>query len=242
MNYKTILILFATLILTACIDETERIKGHAIIVDNFIDRNPIENLYIEVKYTTDGGYTWNFLSSSKTDKYGYFEIDASYKTYFMNLDRGEHAIVYTDSEHSDTLGRFGFQFPDNTYSYVTIHLDTFSLSHKIWVIPRISSLGNLQPDEISIEFNNCELADTSQTNMTFRGSIDVNRTFTPIEIIMSMNTQHWLSYGTRYLATGSLKKNSQKIGFGYFKLEECKHTIEGDTLYLNFNVVDEVNP
>ena len=53
---------------------------------------------------------------------------------------------------------------------------------------------------------------------------------------MSMNTQHWLSYGTGELARGSLKKDTKEIAFGYFKLEKFKRTIEGDTLYLDFNV------
>ena len=51
-----------------------------------------------------------------------------------------------------------------------------------------------------------------------------------------MNTQHWLSYGTGDLARGSLKKDTKEIAFGYFKLEKFKRTIEGDTLYLDFNV------
>ena len=72
--------------------------------------------------------------------------------------------------------------------------------------------------------------------MTFYGSVDLNQQFTPVEIIMSMNIQHWLSYGTRDFARGSLKVNSEEIGFEYFKLEQSKHTIEGDTLYLDFDI------
>lgn len=239
MKIRTIIFLFATLIITACSDEyygTDKIKGKAFIVDNFMDRNPLEGLYIEVVYTKDEGYTYDYLSSSNTDINGCFEIDTEFKAGFFNIDSWAVANVYSDSDYSGTLGSFIFQFPDNTYDYKTIHLDTFSLSHNIWVIPRIKSLGDNQPDEISIDFNNCELVDTSFTNMTFYGSFDLNQQFTPVEIIMSMNIQHWLSYGTRKLARGSLKINSKEIGFGYFKLEESKHTIEGDTLYLDFNI------
>ena len=32
------------------------------------------------------------------------------------------------------------------------------------------------------------------------------------------------------------KKRYKKIAFGYFKLEKSKRTVEGDTLYLDFNV------
>jgi hypothetical protein len=53
---------------------------------------------------------------------------------------------------------------------------------------------------------------------------------------MNMNTQHWLSYGTREFARGGLKKDNNEIAFGYFKLEKSKRTVEGDTLYLDFNV------
>ncbi len=56
---------------------------------------------------------------------------------------------------------------------------------------------------------------------------------------MTMNIQHWLSFGTREFARGNLKIDSKEIGYGYFKLEESKHTIEGDTLYLNFDIIKE---
>ncbi len=72
--------------------------------------------------------------------------------------------------------------------------------------------------------------------MTYYGSVDINQTFTPVEIKMTMNIQHWLTYGTREFARGSLKIDSNEVCFGYFKLEESKHTIEGDTLYLNFDI------
>lgn len=236
LNFKTIIILFATLLFSACTDETDKISGHAFIVDNFKDKNPLEGIYIEVEYTKNEGYSYDFLHSVTTDKKGYFKIDTEFKTDVFSIDCWAVANVYSDTEYTDTLGNFSFQFPDGTYGYKTIHLDTFSLPHNIWVIPRISNLGNYKPDEISINFYNCELIDTSLTDMTFFGSVNVNQTFTPVEIKMNMNIQHWLSYGSRDFARGSLKKNSQEIGFGYFKLEKSKHTIEGDTLYLNFEI------
>ena len=238
MNTKTIFILFAIFLFSSCIDDADKISGHAFIVDNFKDKNPLEGIYIEVEYTKNEGYNYDFLQSATTDKNGYFKIDTEFKTDVFSIDSWAVANVYSDKEYSDTLGNFSFQFPNDTYGYKTIHLDTFSLSHNIWVIPRISNLGNYKPDEISIHFDNCELVDSSHENMTFFGSVNVNQTFTPVEIKMTMNTQHWLSYGTRDLARGSLKKNSQEIGFGYFNLEKSKHTVEGDTLYLNFNIVE----
>jgi len=234
------IILFATLIFSACdiIDVNDEIRGDAFIVDNFIDKNPLEGLYIEIEYTRDEGYTYDFLTSSITDNNGYFEIDEKIENSYLCIDCWTVANVYSDTDYSDTLGHFGFQFFDDTHGYKTIHLDTFSLSHNIWVMPRIGSLGDLEPDEISIDFYNCELIDTSLTNMTFYGAVDVNQTFTPVEIKMTMNIQHWLSYGTRELAWGSLKKDSQQIGIGSFRLEDSKHTIEGDTLYLNLDIVE----
>jgi hypothetical protein len=53
---------------------------------------------------------------------------------------------------------------------------------------------------------------------------------------MNMLLQHWLTYGSRELAYAQLMKNSERIGFGYFTLEEFKHTNEGDTLCVNFDV------
>ena len=236
MKAKILYCLFAFGLLTACDLENDRIRGHAVIVDNFKDRNPLEGISIELSFTKDGGYNYNFLQSVATDNNGYFEIDAEYKTGFMCLDCWTVAEVYSDLEHTDTLGSFGFQFADKTYSYKTIHLDTFSLSHKVWIVPRIIDLGGFQPDQLSIEFNNCELVDNSKKEMNYFGTISKNQTFAPVEMEMTLNTQHWLSYGTGYLARGSLKTDSIEIAFGYFKLEELKRTVEGDTLYLDFNV------
>lgn len=206
-------------------------------MDNFKDKNPLEGILIELKYTKDEGYNYNLLQSVTTDKNGNFKIDAEYKTGFMCLDCWTVAEVYSDLEHTDTLGDFGFQFANNTYSYKTIHLDTFSLSHNVWIIPKIIDLGGFQPDQISIDFYNCDLVDKSQKVMTYSGEIKVNRTFTPVELEMNMNTQHWLSYGNlAYLARGSLKKDTKEIAFGYFKLKKTNRTVEGDTLYIDFDV------
>lgn len=237
-NLKLTVLLFNLLTFTACINTftTDKIKGQAIIIDNFKDKNPLERLYIEVKYTNDEGYTFNSLSGSATDENGYFEIDTEYKTGLLSLDSWAIANVYTDINQSEKLGSFGFQFPKHTYDYMTIHLDTFSLPHNIWVIPVIKDLGSYQPDEISIDFYNCDVVDTSNTNMTFRDSFTVNQTLNPVEIKMTMNIQHWLTYGSGELARGSLKINNEEIGFGYFRLEEVKHSSEGDVFYLNFTV------
>ena len=236
MKTKILFVLFTIGLLTACELDNDRIRGQAVIVDNFKDKNPLEGIIIELKYTKDEGYNYNLLQSVTTDKNGYFKIDAEYKTGFMCLDCWTVAEVYSDLEHTDTLGNFGFQFADKTYSYKTIHLDTFSLSHKVWIVPRIIDLGGFQPDQLSIEFDNCKLVDKSKKEMDYFGTISNNQTFAPVEMEMTLNTQHWLSYGTRDLARGSLKKNAKEIAFGYFKLENVKRTIEGDTLYLDFNV------
>lgn len=221
---------------SACSSETDKISGHAFMVNNFKEKKPLEGIYIEIEYTKNEGYKYDLLQSVTTDKNGFFNIDTKFKTDFMCIDCWAVANVYSNKEYTDTLGSFRFQYPNNTYAYTTIHLDTFSLSHNIWVIPKIINLEGYQPDELSIDFDNCELIDSTQKNMNYFGVVNKNQTFTPVQIKMTMNTQHWLSYGTRDLARGSLKKDSKEIAFGYFKLEKSKHTIEGDTLYLNFNV------
>jgi hypothetical protein len=78
--------------------------------------------------------------------------------------------------------------------------------------------------------------DTSFRVVTYNGSIDLYQEFNPVEITMSMNIQHCLSYGSGELAKGSLKIDSEEIGFGYFKLEQPKYTTEGDTVYLDFDI------
>jgi hypothetical protein len=236
MKPKTIFIFLMSLLFTSCGLETDKISGHAIIVDNFKDKNPIEGLYIEIEHTVDEGYNYEVVEKTKTDKNGFFEIDTKFRTGFMCIDCWAVANVYSDNQYSDTLGSFGFQFANNTYRYKTIHLDTFSLPHNIWLIPKIINLDVYQPDAISIDFYNIDLVDSSQKLMTYYGSVAENQTFTPVEISMDMNLQHWLSYGSKDLARGSLKKDSKEIGFGYFKLENSKRTVEGDTLYLNFTV------
>lgn len=239
MKTRIILLFFTALMLTSCFDYTDEIVGHAIIVDNFENKTPLEGLYIEVEHTEDEGYNYDVIANDTTDENGYFEINTKIKAGFINIDSWSLAHVYSDTEYSDTLGYFTFQFPDHTYGYKTIHLDTFSLSHNIWVIPRISNLGGYQADEILIHYYNCTLVDPSTRNMTFPGPVYENQTFDPVEITMTINIQHWLTYGSRDFARGSLKKDSQEIGFGYFKLEEYMHTIEGDTSYLNFDVVED---
>lgn len=233
MNTKIIILLFATLTLTACnLDSlfSDDIKGNAIIVDNFKDKNPLEDIYIEVVEYYENN-TFKILTTSTTDENGYFEINTECG---IDIDTYVFAKVYSDSDYSDTLGSFSFY--SGNYDYETIHLDTFSLSHNIWVIPRINSLGGYQPDEISIDYDNCELTDTALTNTTYNGLLYENQTLNPVEIKMTMNLQHWLTYGTRDLAFARLKKDSQQIAYGYFKLEDCAHTSEGDSLYINFEI------
>lgn len=240
MKIKTIYFLLAAVIISACerIEATDKLSGTAIIVDNFKNNMPLEGIYIEVEYAKDESAPSEIIASTTTDKNGFFEINERYASGLLNLDSWLVAHVYKDAKYSDTLGEFGFQFPKNTFRYKTIHLDTFSMPYNIWVIPRISTLSNLQPDEITIEFFNCEVVDAAQKNITHSGTVSLNQTFTPAEIKMTMNMQHWLMYGSKEIAKGTLKKGGQTIGFGHFKLEETKRTVEGDTLYLDFDVAD----
>lgn len=242
-NTKSIILLFTLVTFTACINSvvTEKIKGEAIIVDNFIDKNPLQGLNVEVEYTNDEGYNYDFLSSSITDENGYFAIDTEYKTGVFNLDSWSVANVYTDANHSEQLGSFSFQFPAHTYDYQTIHLDTFSLQHNVWIVPVIKDLGDYQPDEITIDFHNADLVDETQKNMTFSDNITVNQTFTPVEMKMTMNMQHWLASGEgrALIARGGLRINSEEVAFGYFWSHDAMRTVEGDTLYLEFTMEED---
>ena len=240
-SMQYLIICCSLFVFTACIESftADKIKGQAIIVDNFKDRNPLEGLYVEVEYTRDEGYNYDFLSSSITDENGYFEIDTDYQAGFLSLDSWAIANVYTGANHSEQLGSFSFQFPEGTYKYKTIHLDTFSLQHHVWIVPVIKDLDDYQPDEIAIDFYNADLVDDTQKNMTFSNNIAVNQTFMPIEMKMTMNMQHWLSFGSRELARGGLRVNAEEVAFGYFRLEDAKRTVEGDTLYLEFTVEED---
>jgi hypothetical protein len=234
---KTTLIMLASILLfTACFDSVRKYKGHAVIVDNFNDRNPLEGVYIEMKYTNVEGGDYKYLDGVTTDKNGYFELNTSFNAPFFGFDSDAYASVYSDTKYTDTLGFFRFQFNDDTFAYLTIHLDTFALSHNIWIIPRIKNLGKHQPDEIVIEFQNCGLVDNSRRTTTYSGNIALNQTFEPVEIIMSMSLQHWLCFGSRDLAFAILKKNNNEIGYGYFKLEKPERTVTGDTLYIDFSI------
>jgi len=232
----TLIILASTILFTACFDSIQQYRGHAVIVDNFNDRNPLEGIYIEMKYTNIEGGEYQYLDGVTTDKNGYFEINTGFSAPFFGFDSDAYASVYSDTKYTDTLGFFRFQFNDDSFAFLTIHLDTFVLAHNIWIIPRIKNSGNHQPDEIVIEFNNVSLVDNSVRTKTYSGNIALNQTFEPVEIIMSLNLQHWLSYGSRDLAYGILKKNNQQIGFGNFKLEKPGRTVSGDTLYIDFSI------
>lgn len=242
MKSRVIILLFTLLFLAGCSDNhfsTERIQGHAVIVDNYKDKNPLKGIYIEIVYTNDGGYTYNYLASTTTDSDGYFEFDVTNSTGYFNLDYKALATVYSDSDYSDSLGSFAFQFAEDTFKYKTIHLDTFSLSHNVILIPEIKGLGDSLPGDLSVRYS-CELVDATMANMNFSGPFYENQTLEPVEMIMSMNYQHWLRYGSRDLAFVTAMTGSDTLGFGYFKLENPVYTTHGDTLYLAFDRIPDI--
>ena len=68
-----LLILFSILFLISCFNPFhDKIKGHAVIVDNFTDKNPLEGVYIEVEQTEDEGYNYYVIGSAITDENGRF--------------------------------------------------------------------------------------------------------------------------------------------------------------------------
>jgi hypothetical protein len=237
MKTKILFITFTAIMLTSCLSPFyDEIRGHAVIIDNFTDKNPLVGVYVEVEHTEDEGYNYYVIGSATTDSSGYFNLDLKFESAIFTIDAWSIAYVYSDTAYTDTLGYFSFQFAEDTYSYQTIHLDTFVLSHTIWIKPRIRDLGAYQPDEIIIDYNNCELIDPFSEHIIYSNSIYEGQAFNLVQIEMNMLLQHWLTYGSRELAYAQLMKNSERIGFGYFTLEEFKHTNEGDTLCVNFDV------
>lgn len=212
-----------------------KIKGSAHIIDNFNDKNPLEGLYIEVIYDAADGDGVRVLASAVTDKNGYFELEGEYNDGGFNLDNWECAYVFKDAEKLDTLGWFRFHFADETYEYRTIHIDTFSLEHNIWVKPRIVDLKNEKADGVYLSFYNAKPKLKENLNNELYGEVNEGSTFDAIEIKMPMNTQHWLIYGTRDLATGGLLKNGEAFGSGDWNLNYNRPTKPGDTLFLDFS-------
>lgn len=61
MKSTILFTLLSMLLLSSCGFDTEKIKGHAVIVDNFTDRNLLEGIYIEITQTNDEGYTYEIV-------------------------------------------------------------------------------------------------------------------------------------------------------------------------------------
>ena len=212
-----------------------KIKGGAHFIDNFNDKNPLEGLYVEAIYDAADGDGIQILASAVTDKNGYFELEGEYFSGGFNLDNWDCAYVFKDAEKLDTLGWFGFQFADETYKYRTIHIDTFSLEHTIWVKPRILDLQKEKSEGVYLSFYNAKPQQNKNKYIEFFGEITEGKTFEPIEVKMPLNTQHWLNFGTRTLATGGLIKSGETFGSGDWKLNYNRPTKPGDTLFLDFS-------
>ena len=237
MKLKIVLLLFTIFLFTSCFHPFhDEIKGHAVIVDNFKDKTPLKGVYIEVEHTEDEGYNYYVIGSATTDSTGYFNLDIVFESAIFTIDAWSIAYVYSDTFYTDTLGNFSFQFAEDTYNYKTIHIDTLCLEHNVWVVPRIGSLGDNLADELSTSYHNCPLVDAQKENVSYCSPFYVGQTFDPFEIKMTMRLQHWLTFGSRELGFVVLKKDSETIGYGGFTLVEFKHTNEGDTLYVNFDV------
>jgi hypothetical protein len=229
------------ILLSGCLNklqENNEIIGQAILVDNFRDKQPLEHAYIEIEYTSNDGIDPEVIYSTSSNEEGYFEIEAEYQSEYLNIDSWTVAKVYSDQSKTDTLGSFSFQFAEDTYSYKTIYLDTFCLAHQVWLIPRITDLNGCLADEITIEFNNCDPIEPSIKIVSYPNPFNEDQTFPPVEIDMNMNLQHWLRYGSKELAWCRLKLNTQEVGYGYFVLENPYHTKEGDSIYLDFRLID----
>lgn len=233
MKLFTPILIGAFILVSSCDVVSTKIDDGAYIVNNRIDRTPLEGLYIELEYTKDEGSTYKVLASTYTDEYGYFEFDERRKDCFDCWDR---TFVYSDSLYSDTLGGFEYAFQDdNLWGAHVLHVDTFVQEHRLWLVPRMTDLGDLEANGLYIHSTSYYANSTQWVNGQ---TIEAGQTYDGIEITMDMQLQHWLSFGTGELARGELRNNGASVGFGYFKAPDTVQTIEGDTLFLDFVLQD----
>ena len=224
----------AILLFQSCSLTTTKLKDGAYIVNDLDSKQPLNELYVEVTYTTDEGSSYNLLASTHTNEDGWFEFDEQYSGCF---DCWSHVHVYSDENYSDTLGGFEYAFPDGALNGARIlHADTFVLEHEVVVIPRIGS-SNVTGDSMSIHFNNVDLNSGNQ-NQSFTQAINPGTQFPAESFQMTMQLQHWLRFGTGDLARGVVFNSGVEVESGYFKLSDYSGSVAGDTVYMDYTPRD----
>ena len=239
MTYlKKLTILAGISTITSCSFTTTNIEGGAYIVESTRIQNPIQGAYLEIQYTTDEGGSYDILATTTTDENGYFYFDEKSPDCF---DCWERVDVYSDSTGQILLGSFEFVSAnfDNIFSPDIIHVDTFSLEHTIYAVPRIDSLPTGDYSNLSYAVTSFPLASGVASNYSVSGPIQIGDQFNPIELIMSFQTQHWIQYGYGQIAqTSILNSQNQEINGGFFLKTPDRYTAQGDTVYLEYRPRD----
>jgi hypothetical protein len=239
MTYlKKLTILAGISTITSCSFTTTNIEGGAYIVESTRIQNPIQGAYLEIQYTTDEGGSYDILATTTTDENGYFYFDEKSPDCF---DCWERVDVYSDSTGQTLLGSFEFVSAnfDNIFSPDIIHVDTFSLEHTIYAVPRMDSLPTGDYSNLSYAVTSFPLASGVASNYSVSGPIQIGDQFNPIELIMSFQTQHWIQYGYGQIAqTSILNSQNQEINGGFFLKIPDRYTAQGDTVYLEYRPRD----
>ena len=238
ISLKKLTVLTGILAITSCTLTTTDIEGGAYIVESTKTQKPIQGAYLEMQYTTDEGGSYDILAATTTDENGYFYFDEKSPDCF---DCWERVDVYSDSTGQILLGSFEFVSAsfDNIFSPDIIHVDTFSLEHTIYAVPRMDSLPTGDYSDLSYAVTSFPLASGVASNYSVSGPIQIGDQFAPIELMMTFQTQHWIQYGYGQVArTTILDAQNNEINGGFFLKTPDHYTAQGDTVYLEYRPRD----
>ena len=149
--------------------------------------------------------------------------------------------VYSDTLRTSLLGSFEFFTVniDNIFSPDIIHVDTFSLEHTIYAVPRMDSLPDGDFSDLTYSLTSFPVASGVATNYNIPGQIEIGDRFEAIELIMSFQTQHWIQYGYGQIASTTIFNDlNQEIKGGFFLKTPERYTAQGDTVYLEYRPRD----
>lgn len=237
-SLKKLTILAGISTITSCSFTTTNIEGGAYIVESTRIQNPIQGAYLEIQYTTDEGGSYDILATTTTDENGYFYFDEKSPDCF---DCWERVDVYSDSTGQILLGSFEFVSAsfDNIFSPDIIHVDTFSLEHTIYAVPRMDSLPTGDYSDLTYYVTSFPLANGVADNYNVSGPIQIGDQFAPIELMMTFQTQHWIQFGYGEIArTTILDAQNNAINGGFFLKTPERYTAQGDTVYLEYRPRD----
>lgn len=226
--------LFGVASFCSCSLHSTRINDGAYLVESIHTQIPIEGAYIEVQYTKNEGGTYDLLASTTTDENGWFQFDELVPDCF---DCWERVDIYSDSLQGTLLGSFEYVHsdPDNIFAPHIIHVDTFSLEHTVFGVPRIDSLPSGSFSNIQYSVGSFPLASGVASDYTVAGPVQVGDRFEAIELVMSFQTQHWVRFGYGEIARARMQnQQNQDVGGGFFWNAKGQYTAQGDTIYLDF--------